>query len=93
MDLSMRNGIPLIECFEEAYLNGPSVKGNNDEGIIPNDPELPILLNKVYPCHEVVRIDYHLPGCPPRAELIWEALYALITRQPMNLPYEIIKFD
>jgi NAD-reducing hydrogenase small subunit len=90
---AMRNGIPLIECFEEAYLNGPSVKGNNEEGIIPNDPELPAILNKVYPCHEVVRIDYHLPGCPPRAELIWEALYALITKQPMNLPYEVVKFD
>jgi NAD-reducing hydrogenase small subunit len=90
---ALRNSIPLEECLEEAYLNGPSVKGNNEKGIIPNDPELPVLLNKVYPCHEVVRMDYHLPGCPPKAELIWEALYALVTGDPMKLPYEVIKFD
>ena len=90
---ALRNTVPLKECLEEAYLNGPSVIGNNEGGIIPNDEELPVLLNKVYPCHEVVRMDYHLPGCPPRAELIWEALFALVTNNPMKLPYEVIKFD
>ena len=90
---ALRNNVPLKECLEEAYVNGPSVAENNAERIIPNDPELPILLNKVYPCHEVVRMDYHLPGCPPRAELIWEALYALVTKNPMQMPYEVIKFD
>jgi NAD-reducing hydrogenase small subunit len=38
---------------------------------IPNDPELPLPLNKVHPIHEVVRIDYFLPGCPPSADAIW----------------------
>ena len=63
---AMRNGIPLRECLEEAYLNGPTVQ-NNKLKLIPNDPEIPILLDKVYPCHEIVKMDYHLPGCPPRA--------------------------
>ena len=90
---ALRNAVPLEECLEEAYLNGPSVVGNNEKGIIPNDPELPLTLNKVYPCHEVVRMDYHLPGCPPKAELIWEALYALVTGDPLKLPYEVVKFD
>jgi len=90
---ALRNTVPLQECLDEAYLNGPSVIGNNESGIIPNDPELPVLLNKVYPCHEVVRMDYHLPGCPPSAELIWEALYALITGDPLILPYDVVKFD
>jgi len=90
---ALRNTVPLEECIAEAYLNGPSVAGNNEAGIIPNDPELPVILNKVYPCHEVVRVDYHLPGCPPKAELIWEALYALLTGNPLKLPYEVVKFD
>jgi NAD-reducing hydrogenase small subunit len=38
---------------------------------IPNDPELPLLLNQVHPMHEVVQIDYFLPGCPPSADAIW----------------------
>ncbi len=90
---ALRNSFSLKECLDEAYLNGPSVVANNEEGVIPNDEELPILLDKVYPCHEVVRIDYHLPGCPPSADLIFDALYALVTNQPLKLPYEVVKFD
>ncbi len=88
---ALRNLVPLKECFEEAYLNGPSVF--NPSGQIPNDVELPLLLNKVYPCHEVVKIDYHLPGCPPSADTIWQALVALLTGKPADLPYELIKYD
>jgi NAD-reducing hydrogenase small subunit len=90
---AMRNGIALRECLEEAYINGPTVHESNDKKIIPNDPELPILLDKVYPCNEVVKIDYHLPGCPPRADLIWEALVALVTGTEVNMPYEVMKYD
>lgn len=89
---AMRNGIPLKECLEEAYLNGPSVE-QDDEKVIPNDQELPLILDKVYPCHEIVKIDYFLPGCPPRADLIYNALLALVTGNEMELPYEVIKFD
>ncbi len=90
---AMRNNIPIKECLDEAYLNGPSTKGANPEGILPNNEELPIILDKVYPCHEVVKIDYYLPGCPPRADLLWNALVALVTGDEMKLPYEVVKFD
>jgi NAD-reducing hydrogenase small subunit len=88
---AMRNMIPLKECLEEAYLNGPTV--HNPAGKIPNDPEIPLLLNKVYPAHEVVKIDYFLPGCPPPADTLWEALVALLSDKPVALPYELIKYD
>ena len=86
---AMRNGIPLKECLEEAYLNGPSVV----DGVIPNDPELPSLLDRVYPVQEIVKVDFHLPGCPPPADMIWEALVALLTGKELDLPYELIKYD
>ncbi len=88
---AMRNNIPLKECFDEAYLTGPTVY--NPDGIIPNDKALPLILDKVYPCHEVVKIDYHLPGCPPPADTLWEALVALLSDKPIELPYELIKYD
>jgi NAD-reducing hydrogenase small subunit len=92
---AMRNTVPLKECLREAYSTdarrGPAV--HNPNNIIPNDPELPLLLDKVYPCHEVVKIDYYLPGCPPSADTIWQALVALLTNKPMDLPYELIKYD
>jgi len=90
---ALRNGIPVQECIEEAYLHGPTVDGSNPEGILPNDDELPMILDRVYPCHEIVKIDYFLPGCPPRADLIWNAVAALVTGTEMDLPYEVIKFD
>lgn len=86
---ALRNGIPIKECLEEAYIKGPTV----DDNIIPNDEELPMILDKVYPCHEIVKIDYFIPGCPPNADIIWNALVALLTDKPMDLPYEMVKYD
>ena len=88
---AMRNNIPLKECLDEVYIHGPSV--HNPGGLTPNDPDIPRLLNKVFPVHEVVKIDYHLPGCPPSADAIWETLVALLTNKPITLPYELLKYD
>jgi NAD-reducing hydrogenase small subunit len=87
---AMRNAMPLRECFEEAYLNGPSLQ---NDGVIPNDPDLPVMLDRVYPCHEVVKIDYSLPGCPPSADTLWAALAALLSGKEVELPYELLKYD
>ena len=65
----------------------------NPEKILPCDPDLPKILDRVYPCHEVVKIDYFLPGCPPSADLIWDALVALVTGQELDLKYRTFKFD
>jgi len=86
---SIRNTVPLRECLQEAFVDGPTVV----DGKIPDDPDIPILLDKVYPCHEVVKIDYFLPGCPPSADMIWAALTALLSGKPLDLPYEMVKYD
>lgn len=88
---AMRNSIPLQECFDEAYRNGPTVYNPSNQ--IPNDPELPLLLNRVYPASEVVKIDLHIPGCPPPADAIWEALVALLTEKNIEIPYNLLKYD
>jgi len=88
---AMRNNIPLEACIREAYLDGPTVY--NPKGIVPSDPEIPLLLNKVYPAREVVKIDYFLPGCPPSADTLWAALTALLTDQPVEFSYELLKYD
>jgi len=88
---AMRNNIPLSECFDEAYRNGPTVY--NPSGQLPDDPEIPLLLDRVYMCHEVVKIDYHLPGCPPPADTLWQALTALLGGKEVQLPYALVKYD
>jgi NAD-reducing hydrogenase small subunit len=88
---ALRNGIPLKECLDEAYLNAPT--SDPESRIIPNDEDLPIILDKVYPLHEIVKIDHFLPGCPPSADLIWEAVTALVEGRPLDLTYDMVKFD
>ncbi len=88
---ALRNNIPLDDCLQEAFLAGPSV--HNPTGSVPNDIELPLLLDKVYPVHEVVKVDYHLPGCPPSADTLFVALKALLAHEPVELPYPLIKYD
>ena len=88
---AMRNTLSLGECLEEAYRNGPTV--HNPDGVLPSDAELPLLLGRVFPAGEVVQIDHHIPGCPPPADAIWEALVALLEGRPIELPYELVKYD
>jgi len=92
----MRNAImhsddPLRECLEEAY--NSSEKVYNPDLQIPNDPSLPLLLNKVYTCVEVVKIDYQIPGCPPTGDVLWAVLTALIRGKPVELDYQMIRYD
>ena len=92
----MRNAImhsedPLRECLEEAYSSGDKVYNPGNE--IPNDPALPLLLNKVYTCVDVVKIDYQIPGCPPTADVFWRALNGLIHGDFAELDYALIKYD
>ena len=86
---AMRNSIPLEECLQEAYLDGLGVENPH----VPNDPELPLLLNKVHPIHEIVKVDYYLPGCPPSADVFWKFLTDLIAGQEPSLPYELVHYD
>jgi NAD-reducing hydrogenase small subunit len=86
---AMRNAFDLKECLEEAFVSGVGVHNPG----IPNDPEIPLLLNKVHPVHEVVKIDYFLPGCPPSADAIWTFLTELLEGRPISFPYTQIHYD
>ncbi|HRD49577.1 MAG: NADP oxidoreductase [Candidatus Competibacter sp.] len=86
---AMRNQFVLKDCLEESYLRGIGLVNPQ----IPNDPEIPLLLNRVHPIHEVVKIDYFLPGCPPSADTIWTFVSQLLSGQPITLPYTQIHYD
>jgi NAD-reducing hydrogenase small subunit len=88
---ALRNTVPLASCLREAYLDGPTV--HNPRRKIPADRELPLLLDRVYPAHEVVKIDYHLPGCPPPPDAIWRAVTAILARTQLELPHGLLRYD
>ena len=86
---AMRNAFTVKECLDEAYVDGIGVANRQ----IPDDPEIPMLLDKVHPIHEVVRVDHYLPGCPPSGDTIWTFLTELIEGKPISFPYEQIHYD
>ena len=86
----MRNTIPLGECLEEAFIN---VKTNENEGIIPYHDDLPKLLNRVYACNEIVKIDYFVPGCPPSADHIWKSVRNILWNEGFPVLYHEFKYD
>ncbi len=86
---AMRNHFTLRECLEESYLDGIGVVNAQ----IPDDVELPLLLSKVHALHEVVHIDYFLPGCPPTADNFLKLLGDLLEGQVPALPKKQLHFD
>ena len=87
---AMRNHVGLRACLDEAYVNGPLLVAGS---MIPDDEDLPLLLDRVYPSHEFVKIDHFLPGCPPTADAIWETLNALLAGREPTLPYKLLKYE
>ena len=86
---AMRNQFDLKECLEEAYIHGIGVENPH----VPNDVEIPLLLDKVHPIHEVVRVDFFLPGCPPRADTFWKFLTDVVSGNEVSFPYSLINYD
>ncbi len=93
---AMRNAImhsdePLRECLTEAYISGRGIRNTTHH--IPNDPALPLMLDKVYPCSDVVEIDYTIPGCAPSGDLIYETLVQLLDGRFKGFEPDRIHFD
>lgn len=89
---AMRNVVPLEECFEVAYIDCvTSVPG--DKKVMPNGPEIPSILTQVKPCHEVVKMDYFIPGCPPDGAAILKVLDDLVNGREVDLPKAINRYD
>ena len=93
---AMRNAImhsdaPLRDCLEEAYITGKYIRNKTHN--VPNDPALPLLLDKVYPCSEVVEVDFQIPGCAPSGDVIFAALSGILSGKFQGIERESIKFD
>jgi len=69
---SMRNPHPARKMLERIYVEGVQAnRGVPVEGV-------PALLRQAVPVHEVVKVDLHIPGCPPSPASIGYALGELI---------------
>ena len=87
---AQRNHLDLAQMLVDVYRSRPGLAGGS---AIPNDPELPLPLNKVHPIHEVVHVDYFLPGCPPSADAFWAFLNDLMAGRTPHLGHGLIHYD
>lgn len=83
-------GIPALsnlttraQILRAAYLDSPSL--DNPDGVLPQEctrvPEgelrLPHFFERVLSLHDVVPVDYTIPGCPPESDQLWNVIQVL----------------
>ena len=78
---SLRNFFSVDDLLTAVYHAGPGSAPHGVDAV----RELPALLPRVLPLHQVVAVDAFIPGCPPDAERIWTALAALLRGEPVQL--------
>ncbi len=82
---AMRNSVPVKKLLQRIYVDGTQPGAG-----VPTD-NVPALLRRAVPVHEVVKVDVHVPGCPPRPETIFFAIGELLEgRKPNFAPH--VKF-
>lgn len=87
---AQRNHLRVDELLRAVYQQRPGLAAG---ATVPDDPELPLPLNQVHPIHEVVPIDYSLPGCPPSADAFWALLTDLMAGRRPQLGPGLVHYD
>jgi NAD-reducing hydrogenase small subunit len=74
---AMRNSLSPQKILQAVY-----VEGAQDNRVVPSDG-VPALLPLARPLHEFVKVDVHVPGCPPPPKAILAVLNDLLAgRRP-----------
>ncbi len=87
---AQRNQRDVGQMLRDVYCRQAGGRTGNQ---IPNDPELPLPLNHVHPIHEVVHVDFFLPGCPPSGDAFWAFLTDLLAGRTPHLGHGLIHYD
>jgi NAD-reducing hydrogenase small subunit len=85
---SLRNRIGPDDLLTALYHEGPGRAPRDGQA----DHIIPVLLPKVLPLHQLIAVDYFIPGCPPDADRIWTAVSALLQGQPVAFDEPMRKF-
>jgi NAD-reducing hydrogenase small subunit len=69
---AMRNPVPVKKILERVY-----IEGADEQKRIPTEG-VPQLLKHAVPIHEVIKVDLHVPGCPPSAQSVFMVVSELM---------------
>lgn len=88
---AIRNQLGLRN--DESVLQRAYVEGAQSNPTVPREPGIvPPLLPRVLPVHEVVHVDYFLPGCPPPADRIKALMTQVLSGAEPKLEGAQLKF-
>jgi NAD-reducing hydrogenase small subunit len=80
---AMRNSIPVKQLLERIYVEGVQENpGVPSEGV-------PALLKHAVPIHQAVKVDLHVPGCPPSADAIAFVIGELLAGRKPDLASKV----
>ncbi len=92
-DCAVFGGVPAMRnlCGADAALIRAYVEAESNEpgSQVPNDPEL-ATMTKARAIHEVVKVDYNVPGCPPDADVIFHVLSELAQGRKPELKDDLL---
>jgi NAD-reducing hydrogenase small subunit len=80
---AMRNSLPVNKLLERVY-----IEGVQETPGVPSDG-VPPLLRHAVPVHEVVKVDLHIPGCPPSPEAIMYVVSELLEGRKPDLTSKV----
>ncbi|MCB2199463.1 NADP oxidoreductase [bacterium] len=69
---SMRNNFQVGDVLDRAYVENAARQPGRPHEMLPS------LLEKVKPVHDYVKVDVHVPGCPPPADAIYYVLSEIL---------------
>jgi NAD-reducing hydrogenase small subunit len=88
---AIRNQLGLRN--DESVLQRAYVEGAQSNPTVPREPGIvPSLLPRVLPVHELVHVDYFLPGCPPPADRIKALMTQVLSGAEPKLEGAQLKF-
>ena len=97
-DCAITANVPAIrnqlgERNRESVLQRAYTEGAQANAGLPQEPGIvPPLLDRVMPVHEVVYVDYFVPGCPPAVARIKAVLDQVLRGSEPKLSADLLKF-
>ncbi|MGI6380660.1 MAG: NADP oxidoreductase [Anaerolineae bacterium] len=87
---TMRNFFDVEDVLERSYVETEST----DEGQeVPRSEEIAKLYPQVKAVNQVVKVDLHIPGCPPPADALWYAITELLAGRTPVLTDDMLTYD
>lgn len=87
--VTMRNYFSVEELLRRGYIETESTV----DGKIPTSPEIGKHTKLVKAVNQIVKVDFYIPGCPPRADAIFYVLKELVEGRKPLLVGELLRYD